>query len=103
MELKSVLKKGLQSMKAEKTESNPYPKASNSEPDYPYGLRIDLNKESLSALGLSVGQFKIGETVCLKCKADVISVRAVKSRDDESENVELQITDLGFEKTGDKK
>ena len=97
-DLKAVLTKGLKSMK-KKNEPKPVPVEAccDSEPDsYPYGLRIDLNKESLKALGLSVGQFNIGESVTLTCKADVITVRATKGRYDESENVELQITDLGF-------
>ena len=96
-DLKAVLTKGLKSMKKKEEPKNTLPEpCCESEDSYPYGLRINLNKDSLKALGLSVGQFNIGESVTLTCKADVIQVRAEKRRYDESENVELQITDLGF-------
>ncbi len=96
-DMKSMLKKGLKDMKVESQAKEPTCCPEPVMDEYPYGLRIDLGKDALKKLGLSVGQFTVGEQVCLECKADVISIRSSKGRYDSSENVELQITHLGFE------
>lgn len=71
---------------------------------YPYGLRIDLDPESLDKLGLSASEFKAGNTVKLMAQAEVKVVTQVESEDQESfprSNVELQITSLGLKNQED--
>ena len=67
-----------------------------SDEDYPYGLRVDLNKDSLKALGLSAVDFTAGGSLMLKAKCDVISVRTGAGKKRNYESVELQITELAL-------
>jgi hypothetical protein len=63
--------------------------------EYPYGLRIDLNEESLKRLKLSAANFKVKEEFVIYAK---VKTSSVSSRDSDvrgsNDNVELQITGL---------
>lgn len=63
---------------------------------YPWGLRIDLNKDSLEALGLDASDFEAGGSVMLKAKCDVTSVRIEKGKKHSSQSIDLQITSLAI-------
>ena len=74
--------------------------------EYPYGLRVTLDQDTLKKLGISdaIGDYDIDDTVTISAKCLVKSVS--KSKDDygkenESERMELQITDLSIEKGGE--
>jgi hypothetical protein len=70
------------------------------EDKYPYGLRIDLNTESLEKLGLSAADFTAGGEVTIKASCDVISVRSEQRQKKSHESVDLQITELAVVKEG---
>jgi len=91
------LKKGLKNMenspkdKKKAIEVEPCP-----QPDFPYGLRIELNKDSLKKLGLKVSDFEIASEVCLVAKAEVCGISSNKRSNYESESVSLQICELSI-------
>lgn len=64
------------------------------EDPYPWGLRLQLDKDSLEKLGLTLPQ--VGEKVEIAALANVTEVRSEESVEFGSErSVSLQITDLG--------
>lgn len=65
-------------------------------PDYPYGLKINLEKDCLKKLGLSVKNFKKGHVVEIHAKADVSGGSWHDDEYGESESVSLQITDMAL-------
>lgn len=42
---------------------------------YPYGLRINLEREGLKKLGISVSNFEVGGKVKFTCEAQINSLR----------------------------
>jgi hypothetical protein len=79
-----LLKKGLVDMKRKPEEPKPEATISLDESEkYPYGLRIDLNDDSLKVLGLSAKDFEAGGecTIVAQC-----SVTSVSSRENQSSN-----------------
>lgn len=73
--------------------------ASESSPEYPYGLCINLNTEALERLGISTLP-NVGTVMQIEARA---VVQSVSSRDDgnPSRSVELQITDLSVQGQND--
>src|SRR6478735_10717998 len=69
---------------------------------YPWGLRLDLNQDTLETIGASEIP-AVGETVEFTAKAKVIGVRMRDDRDGKDTSVELQITaiDLPFGEESD--
>ena len=68
------------------------------EPDYPYGLGIDLADEALDSLGLTAKSFKIGNEINIVAKVRVDRISSNKSRTGKNrDSVDLQITDMGLE------
>lgn len=66
-------------------------------PEYPWGLRLELNNESLEKLGLEKLP-KVGTSVKLYAKVDVVSVSAYEqAKGEKNKNLSLQITDLCLE------
>jgi len=71
--------------------------------EYPYGLRITLNKNALKNLDMSVQNCKIGDKVSVMAKCCVKELRASDSMYGSStESMELQIESLGMSKNSDK-
>jgi hypothetical protein len=64
--------------------------------EYPYGTRIDLNKDTLEKLKIKTLP-AVGDEIMIECKAKVIAVRESASQHDTSRSVELQITDMDLE------
>ena len=65
-------------------------------PDYPWGLSIDLNDDSLEKLGIKTLP-SVGEVYVIMAKAVVRSVGSSSSQDgDDSRHMCLQITDMGI-------
>lgn len=78
-----------------KKRNSPMPMSPSSDdgPSYPYGLSIELGKEALKKLGMD-SLPKVGETIELKAKAEVIGVSSSAGKGNESREVRLQITHL---------
>ena len=70
--------------------------ATSSKAEYPYGIRVNLDDESIEKLGLDFNKFKSGESVKLICEAIVVSRT-------ESEYEGKMTRDLSFQITGMKK
>jgi hypothetical protein len=96
------LQKGLKSMaqpKRDKKEEESKPCEYYEGNPYPYGLRIDLSNDSITALGLDASDFTAGGTVMLVAKCDVTSIRIedrvkIDGKESKTQSVDLQITDL---------
>lgn len=63
---------------------------------YPYGLRIDLDSDTLDKLGIK-SMPAVGETIVFEAKATVIGSRQSAIKDSMSRSVELQITEIDLE------
>lgn len=86
----------LVSMKMSREEAKEYNTIETSDdgPRYPYGLRIDLNDDSLEKLGITALP-KVGTEMTITAKVMVTSVSAYDSQGGEAEqSVGLQITDM---------
>jgi len=67
-------------------------------PVYPYGLRVNLDNETMEKLKLRELP-EVGKSILVLARADVISVSSNESSEGgKRESVELQITDLALEK-----
>ncbi len=63
-------------------------------PKYPYGLRLDLNDDVISKLGLK-SLPKVGQSLILQAKVEVCSVSEYETQGKEAEqSICLQITDM---------
>ncbi|MGE9805410.1 capsid staple protein, partial [Escherichia coli] len=63
---------------------------------YPWGLRITLDNESLQRLGLNAKSLPaVGDSISVKAMANVCSVSTRTTDHGEDNYVELQITDIG--------
>jgi hypothetical protein len=83
-------------MKMSREEAKEYNtiEANHDAPEYPYGLRIDLNDDSLEKLGITALP-KVGTEMTMTCKVTVTSVSAYDRQGGEAEqSVCLQITDM---------
>lgn len=90
---------GMTSLKNTKSKKSDQPQLamdSDYREEYPYGTRIDLNKESLDKLGIKTLP-AVGSEIMIECKVKVIAVRESASERDTSRSVELQITDMDLE------
>lgn len=87
----------LVSLKRTKDERNPE-ETEHDLPVYPWGLNVYLNEDSLSKLGLSVEDFKVGDEFMARAQFRVTSIGQREDQDGMSENVDLVIT--AFEKPG---
>ena len=63
---------------------------------YPYGTRIDLDKDALEKLGIK-NLPAVGTEMMIECKVTVIGVRESASRENTSRSMELQITAMDIE------
>ena len=72
-------------------------------PKFPYGLRLNLDKETCEKLGISSAP-SINSKVKFSAEAVVISVRAEDEEGDEGGyNIELQIIDMELDKEKNEK
>lgn len=86
----------LVSMKQTKSEIKETEQPITSSNQYPYGLEISLEKESIDKLDLNINDFSIGGKVDIVCTAEVTSLSQSASKKNENLSVRLQITDLGM-------
>jgi hypothetical protein len=86
---------------SKKKGGNKVPEAITSEgPDYSYGTRISLDKETIGKLGIDISKIKVGDNATASVKMEVVSVRQEAGKDYNSESIELQITDIDMGKFG---
>lgn len=69
--------------------------ASDSGPEYPYGLRLDLEDDALRKLGIKTLP-KVGSKMRLEAQVTVVATGTNSREDQESRRVELQIEKLGL-------
>ncbi|NIL23531.1 hypothetical protein HB991_13560 [Yersinia mollaretii] len=62
--------------------------------DYPWGLRITLNNETLKKLGIALP--KVGDVLELVGKVKVLSTSTREDGEETTSNADLQITDIGL-------
>jgi hypothetical protein len=66
--------------------------------DYPYGLQLDLNDDSLSKLKLDPQKVKVGQKMRIVADVEVTRVSMSEStKGDTDKSITLQITDVGIE------
>lgn len=66
-------------------------------PDYPYGLCISLDNDSLEKLALDAAEVSVGDMLHMHCMATVRSVSQTDGADGPCCRVELQITAIAAE------
>lgn len=80
--------------KAEKKESSPC--AVDNQPEYAYGLRLNLDNAALEKLGFD-SLPKVGTKMMVHAMGVVVEVSQHESKNHESRRVEIQIQRLGVE------
>lgn len=87
----------LVSMKLTKAEAKAEASIEYKPPEYPYGLKIDLDNDALEKLGIAQLP-EIGTPMTVTARCEVCSVSAYESQgqDKKQRNLQLQITDLGL-------
>lgn len=71
-----------------------------SKDEYPWGTRIELEKDTLEKLGIKELP-KIGTKMMIEAKVVVVATRQSTRRDGDSRTLELQITDMDMESDED--
>lgn len=82
--------------KAQKKDMMPTAVGADSGPDYPYGIRLQLDSGSLDKLGMSKLP-KVGAKVMVHAMGVVTSVSQHESKNNDSRNVEIQLQEMGVE------
>ena len=84
--------------KTEKKESTKdcAPCSSSSTEEYPYGLEIRLEKETLKKLGIDVDDIAIGRKLTVEATAKVTNLNKSLSVSNDSSSMSLQITDMAI-------
>lgn len=73
------------------------PECGSMHEDYPYSLKITLEKDELKKLGIGLKDYDVDDSVTFKVEAKVIAIRSSDSTyGDSSESVELQIVGMEF-------
>lgn len=88
------LKKTKSEMKLRDTLAKEVPTLSES--NYPWGLQIDLQQDSLSKLDMDVADYKVGDVLFFRVRTEVRAVSINDSYSGKSESMSLQITDMGL-------
>ena len=71
-------------------------------PQYPYGLSICLDDETLTKLGIDPANLpKIGAVFYIEAKAEVCSTSQYQNQQDTDTSLSLQITDMSLSTTDD--
>lgn len=82
---------------AEKAKYAEVPTISEPEvPEYPYGLEIQLEEESLEKLGLECDDFSINSKVEMVCNGEVIRLHESADKRSSNASVSIQITGMAM-------
>lgn len=84
--------KSMKLSKSESSETMPV-EAKQDSPAYPYGLRLELNDETMKKLGLEELP-EVGETMALTAKVVVERVSQNDTKEGKRQDMSLQITDM---------
>jgi len=68
--------------------------------EYPYGLEIRLEKESLKKLGIDVDDVAIGRKVHIEAVAKITNLNKSVSMSNDSSSMSIQITDMSITMRG---
>lgn len=68
----------------------------SNDPEYPYGLCINLDEQQLAALGMK-DLPKVGASITIEATANVTSVSENETQGGTRRSLSLQITELGLE------
>ena len=106
MSERDALMKSMVSMKREKKEmeeATPVPVSPSSKDDYPYGLRISLEDDSLEKLGLKEMP-EVGKSMKMEAMCKVCGTSSNQSEGDEGprKRLEIQLTDMKLSPSGKK-
>lgn len=83
--------------KKEMTEANPVDAMMPFDiPNYPHGLKICLDNDSVERLNFNIDKHKVGETGEITARYVIEAIEARRTESGEDKEVRLQITDLGF-------
>ena len=86
--------------KSEKKKDGPMCSSEYKAPDYPYGLRLNLDDAQLEKLGIK-SLPKVGSTLTITSKATVISARSNSSERGRNErSIELELRQIGVDTDG---
>jgi len=66
------------------------------EVEYPYGLGLNLEKESLDKLGLDADDFNIDTKVEMVCTGEITSIHESANKDNNHTSVNVQITKMAM-------
>ena len=87
----------MQRTKSEKKEdTGPEVATEYERPDYPYGLEISLEEESMEKLGLDVENFSVGGKIELVCNGEITRTHESAGKDHNNSSVSIQITDMAI-------
>jgi hypothetical protein len=87
---------------SERKKSGPTIATGSDAPQYPYGLALSLDNESLDKLGLGLPE--VGSKFALHAMVEVTSVSASEhGKGEKQRSVSLQITDMALATAGDTK
>lgn len=64
--------------------------------EYPYGLSLNLEKESLDKLGLDADDFNINSKVEMVCTGEITSIHESASKDNDHTSINVQITKMAM-------
>ncbi len=88
--------KDLKISKKEAKDANKLASPYEDQERYPYGLRLDLNNETLEKLGITKLP-AVGTVLMLEAKAKVVGSRQSATESSDNRSIELQITHIDLE------
>lgn len=88
--------KDLKISKKEAKEANKLSTPYEDQERYPYGLRLDLNNDTLEKLGITKLP-AVGTVLMFEAKAKVVGSRQSATESSDNRSIELQITHLDLE------
>lgn len=88
--------KDLKISKKEAKDANKLASQYEDQERYPYGLRLDLNNETLEKLGITKLP-AVGTVLMLEAKAKVVGSRQSATESSDNRSIELQITHIDLE------
>lgn len=66
------------------------------EPEYPYGLEISLEEESMKKLGLDIDDFSVDNKVDMICQGEITRTHESSGREHSNSSVSIQITRIAM-------
>jgi len=64
------------------------------QPEYPYGLTIDLDNDTIKKMGLDVTKFSVEDEIQIVAKAFISRVSSEKTGEGSNDSLCIQLTDM---------